>query len=114
MKRHDHEQMLSLYDQWQASGESKTDFSVRRGIRPTTFYYWTRKFEQARLSEGQAGSPPVGGSGFRHLSIEETPGNNQGELMAAIHYPSGTRLELYSSFQNLSSSYVGLLKTLTE
>ncbi|WP_339901018.1 hypothetical protein [uncultured Cyclobacterium sp.] len=40
--------------------------------------------------------------------------NNKGELMAAIQYPSGVRLELYSSFQNLGSSYIGLLKSLTE
>lgn len=105
MKKHDHEQMLSLYDQWQASGKSKTDFAVSHGIRPTTFYYWTRKFEQAKTDSA---------SGFRRISIEETPRNNQGELMAAIQYPSGTRLELYSSFQDLNNSYVQLLKTLTE
>ena len=103
MKKHDHEQMLSLYDQWQASGKSKTDFAVSHGIRPTTFYYWTRKFEQAESA-----------SGFGRISIEETSLNNQGELMAAIQYPSGTRLELYSSFQHLNNSYVQLLKTLTE
>ena len=34
--------------------------------------------------------------------------------MAAIDYPTGIRLELYSSFQQLSSSYVQMLKTLTE
>lgn len=97
--------MLRLYDQWQASGKSKKDFAVSHGIRPTTFYYWTRKFEQVR---------PEAASGFHHISIEEPSYKKQGELMAAIHYPSGIRLELYSSFQNLSSSYVQLLKTLTE
>lgn len=111
MKRNDHEQMLRLYEQWQASGESKIDFAVRHGIRRTTFYYWARKFEQAHLSDGQA--EPASASGFRRISIE-TPNNSQGEVMAAIQYPSGIRLELYSSFQNLSSSYVQLLKTLTE
>ena len=114
MKKHDHEQMLGFYEQWQASGQSKTDFAVSRGIRPTTFYYWTRKFEQAHLADGQAKSPPAGGSGFHHISVEGPSYNNQGELMAAIQYPSGTRLELYSSFQDLSNSYVQLLKTLTE
>lgn len=110
MKRHDQEQMLSLYDQWQASGKSKTDFAVSHGIRPTTFYYWTRKFEKAELSDRQTGSV----SGFHHLSIEGPSYRNQGELMAAIQYPSGIRLELYSSFQNISSSYAQLLKSLTD
>ncbi|MEM9391121.1 MAG: hypothetical protein AAGA02_11640 [Bacteroidota bacterium] len=47
MKRHDHEQMLILYQQWQASGKSKTEFAAVHGVRPTTFYYWAREFEQA-------------------------------------------------------------------
>lgn len=106
MKRHDQKQMLCLYEQWQASGQSKTDFAVSHGIRPKTFYYWTRKFEQV--------PPATSGAGFHHISIEETPNDTQGEIMAAIQYPSGIRLELYSSFQNLNSSYVHLLKTLTE
>lgn len=106
MKRHDHKQMLCLYEQWQASGQSKTDFAVSHRINPKVFYYWARKFEQV--------SPVTNGAGFHHISIEETTNNNQGEIMAAIQYPSGIRLELYSSFQNLNSSYVGLLKTLTE
>lgn len=109
-KRHDHEQMLCLYEQWQVSQESKTKFALRQGIRPSTFYYWTRKFEQSQLP----GNKEESISGFHHISIEEPDFKNQGELMAAIQYPSGTRLELYSSFQNLSSSYVELLKTLTQ
>jgi hypothetical protein len=105
MKKHNYEQMLSLYSQWQASGKSKTEFAISQGIRPTTFYYWTRKFEQVE---------PDSASGFHRISIEEPSYKNQEELMAAIQYPSGIRLELYSSFQNLSGSYVQLLKTLTE
>jgi hypothetical protein len=105
MKKHDHEQMLGLYNEWQASGESKTDFAVSKGIRPTTFYYWTRKFEKLC---------PVAPSGFRRIPLEDTYHNSQGGLMAAIHYPCGTRLELYSSFQHLDSSYVQLLKTLAQ
>lgn len=114
MKRHDQDQMLRLYDQWQASGESKTNFAVSQGIRPTTFYYWTRKFEQAHLSDGHGEPRSPGRSGFHRISIEGAPSNNPRELMAAIQYPSGTRLELYSSFQNVDSSYVELLKTLTK
>lgn len=105
MKRHDHEQMLNLYQQWQASGKSKTEFAEVHGIRPTTFYYWARKFEQVE----SAPSP-----GFQPIAIEEPLYKNPGELMAAVQYPSGVRLELYSSFQEVSSSYAQLLKTLTE
>lgn len=104
MKKHDHEQMLSLYSDWQASGKSKTDFAVSQGIRPTTFYYWTRKFEKE-----ESGSA----SGFHRISTEDLSCGKEGELMAAIQYPSGIRLELYSSF-HLSDSYLQLLKRLTE
>lgn len=104
MKKHKHEQMLHLYDQWRASGENKSDFAVSQGIAPTNFYYWVRKFEQKSTSV----------SGFHHIPMAEPSHKNQGELMAAIEYPSGIRLELYSSFENLSSSYIGLLKALTE
>lgn len=104
MKRFDHEQMLSLYQEWQTSGINKRDFAISQGVRPTTFYYWTRKFERAELS-------PAGG--FQRISMEESY-KSPGELMAAIQYPSGTRMEIYSSFQHVSASYVQLLKTLIQ
>lgn len=103
MKRHDHGQMLNLYEEWQASGESKTNFAVSHHIRPTTFYYWARKFEQVR-------SEPA--SGFRRISIEETFAEHRDEPMAAIHYPSGVRLELYPSLRGCMSSEIELLKKL--
>lgn len=119
MKKYDHEQMLNLYDQWQVSSESKTEFAVGHGIHPNTFCYWARKFERGDLSSAcrqsrgrKAG--PISASGFHRIPLEEMPINHRGEIMAAIYYPSGIRLELYSSFQNLNSSYVQLLKTLTE
>ena len=104
MKRQDHAQMLSLYNQWQASGESKTDFAIRQGIRPTTFYYWIKKFEQGK---------PGSASGFRRILNVETSNQPQGELMASIHYPCGIRVELHGSFQDLNDSHVNLLKALT-
>ncbi len=104
MKRYDHDQMQILFEQWLVSGLTKRDFALIHKINPVTFYYWTRKFEKA-------GANPA--SGFQQITISEPPNANQGELMAAIQYPSGTRLELYSSFQNLSDSYVKLLKSLT-
>jgi len=105
MKRHDQEQMLVLYDQWQASGESKKDFAVRNNVRPSTFYYWSRKFEVAE-------SDPV--SGFQSVSIEDTSFTQREELLAAIDYPSGARLELYSPAQRMTGTGVELLKKLIE
>jgi hypothetical protein len=105
MKRQAHEQMLSLYNQWQASGERKTDFAISQGIRPTTFYYWIKKFEQ-----GEPGSA----SGFRRIPDVDTFNRSQGELLASIHYPSGIRVELHGSFQDFNDSHVHLLKALTE
>jgi hypothetical protein len=105
MKRYDHNQMQNLYEQWRASEMSKIDFALTHQIRPATFYYWIRKFEK---------TVDCPASGFQRVSIEEpTHHNSQGELMAAIHYPSGIRLELYSSFQHLGDSYTELLKSLT-
>lgn len=104
MKRHDHQQMRSLYEQWQASGESKTVFATRNGVRPTTFYYWVQKFKKSFL----AASPSVPGSGFRPITIEGAAIVNQGQAMAVIHYPSGARLELYSPVE------AQFLKTLVE
>jgi hypothetical protein len=104
MKRYDHDQMHILFEQWLVSGLTKKDFAINHQILPVTFYYWTRKFEQAGTSPG---------SGFQQITIAEPPNANQGELMAAIQYPSGIRLELYSSFRHLSDSYAELLKSLT-
>jgi hypothetical protein len=104
MKRYDRKQMQNLYEQWRASETSKIDFALTHQIRPATFYYWIRKFE--KTVDGPA-------TGFQRVSIEEPTHRSQGELMAAIHYPSGIRLELYSSFRHLSHSYTELLKCLT-
>lgn len=100
MKRYEQEQMAGLYEQWQLSGQSKADFAKLHGICRSTFYYWARKFEQLATV------------GFQPLAIEESMYKTPGELMAAIQYPTGVRLELYSSFQKVSNSYAELLKTL--
>jgi hypothetical protein len=105
MDRYNDELMLPLYEQWKASGMSKMAFALSRQIAPNTFYYWTNKFERATA---------LPSSGFHRIATDTLPvGTHQGELMAAIQYPSGIRLELYSSFQQVSTSYTQLLKTLT-
>lgn len=104
MKRYTHKLMLPLYEQWKASGTSKLGFARSRQIAPNTFYYWMNKFERATV---------LPSSGFHRLDTESLQVDApQGELMAAVHYPSGIRLEIYSSFQQVSTSYTQLLKTL--
>lgn len=106
MKRYNLGQMLPLYEQWSTSGTSKRDFAISRQIHPKTFYYWAKKIEQASV---------VPSSGFDRIeAVGINARANQGEIMAAVQYPCGTRLELYSSFQHLSASYVQLLKSLTD
>jgi hypothetical protein len=105
MKRYDHDQMHVLFEQWLGSGLTKKDFALSHQINPVTFYYWAKKFEKTNTNPA---------AGFQRITISEPADNTQGELMAAIQYPSGTRLELYSSFQNLSDSYAKLLKSLIQ
>lgn len=104
MNRQDKEQMYSLYEQWQASGKSKAAFATAQGIPPSTFYYWAKKFEQ---------ETSLSSIGFECLTIDASPNKNSGGLMAAIDYPSGVRLELYSSFEKVNNSYAQMLKMLT-
>lgn len=90
MKRHNHKQMRILYDEWKQSGESQTAFANRKGIRPTTFYYWTSKL-------GKASTPPKGqNSGFHPITIDHSPLGVRDQAMAIIQYPSGARLELHA------------------
>lgn len=104
MKRYTLPQMLPLYEQWSASGTSKRDFAISQQIRPNTFYYWVKKIEQTSA---------VPSSGFHRIETAEINADTgHGEIMAAVQYPCGTRLELYSSFQHLNASYTQLLKTL--
>jgi len=105
MKRYNHDQMIQLYEQWKASGTSKMAFARSQQIAPSTFYYRANKIERTAVP-----SP----AGFHRIDTEALhAGAHQGELMAAIEYPSGMRLELYSSFQQVSPSYTQLLKSLT-
>lgn len=103
MNRYDEDQMLTLYNQWQVSGENKKDFAIRNHIHPSTFYYWSRKLELAE---------PISASGFHSVRVEDTPFVDQGELMATIHYPSGARVDLYSPIRNMAGSGSDIIKKL--
>jgi transposase-like protein len=44
--------MARLVAQWRTSGESQAGFARRHGVRPWTFWYWSRK-----LTDAPAGRP---------------------------------------------------------
>jgi hypothetical protein len=91
MKRHDEDQMHSLYQQWLDSGQSKTRFARTQGIIPTVFYYWVKKFQ------GQQTAPsfPSGLTGFRQIALDHGLAKAAGQPLARICYPSGVCIELY-------------------
>jgi len=91
MKRHDHKQMHLLYEEWKQSGESQTAFANRKGIRPTTFYYWTSK-----LRKVSSPTPKRQDSSFDSITIDHSSLGVPGQAMAIIQYPSGARLELHA------------------
>ena len=82
MNHYSSTEMRGLYDEWQSSTQSKSTFARAQNIAPSTFYYWTRKFEQA-FEERPS---------FQQLRVAGGPA---GQPTAVIYYPSGARLELY-------------------
>ena len=88
MKRHDADQMLSFYQQWLDSGQSKTRFAHTQGIIPTVFYYWVKKFQ--RQQWGPSFSP-----GFRQIALDQSPVKPVNQPLARICYPSGMCIDLY-------------------
>ncbi|MEQ8551297.1 MAG: hypothetical protein RIC06_01710 [Cyclobacteriaceae bacterium] len=83
--------MHLLYEEWKQSGESQTVFANRKGIRPTTFYYWTSK-----IGKDSSTPPKRQNSGFDPITIDHSPLGMQGQAMVIIQYPSGARLELHA------------------
>lgn len=65
------EEMLSLIEQWQSSGQSQQLFCKERNLSYTTFYYWLRSYRR-RVNE----------SNF--LPVEVSSGSH-----IEIHYPGG-------------------------
>ena len=82
MNHYSSTEMRRLYDEWQSSTQSKATFARAQDIAPSTFYYWTRKFEQAQEER----------RGFQQIRVA---GSSAGQPTAVIHYPTGARLELY-------------------
>jgi hypothetical protein len=91
MKNHVEKEMQGLYMQWLESGQSKTLFAKEKDIVPTTFYYWTKKFQKQELMS----SSPVGTGGFSPLAIRDSPRSLNGSVAVRINYPSGISVDLY-------------------
>ena len=95
MKRHDEDQMHSLYQQWLDSGQSKTRFAHTQGIIPTVFYYWVKKFQ--RQAPAPSHLP-----GFRQMALaqdhrytHQDSAKSGNQPLARICYPSGVCIDLY-------------------
>jgi transposase-like protein len=91
MKRHDEDQMRSLYQQWLDSGQSKTRFAHTQGIIPTVFYYWVKKFQ--RQQPGLSFSSGL--TGFHQIALDQSPVKSVNQPLARICYPSGVCIDLY-------------------
>jgi len=72
--------MRELYKEWQYSGQSKKTFAIGKNIKPSTFCYWSKKFEQESRSS----------NGFVPIQIASTP---EPPIALTIHYPSGIKIE---------------------
>ncbi len=70
------EEMLSLIEQWQESGQTQQTFCKERNLNYTTFYYWLRNYRR-RVDE----------SNF--LPVEVSSGSH-----IEIRYPGGVVLQL--------------------
>lgn len=102
MKQHDEKEMLSLYNNWLTSGQSKKGFAEAHGLRSNTFHYWIKKFKNKNAAPTVS---PVKG-GFDRLSIDSPTLVAKAQALAIINFPSGIRVEFYSPLD------AGFLKTL--
>jgi transposase-like protein len=91
MKRHDEDQMRSIYQQWLDSGQSKTRFAHTQGIIPTIFYYWVKKFQRQQRRPCFS----TGLTGFHQIALDQSPVKPVNQPLARICYPSGLCIELY-------------------
>lgn len=100
MKQRNEQEMHKLYKAWQESGQSKKEFALGHNLRPNTFHYWIKKFENPSTCT----HPTVG---FEALSVGGTPIDQRSPLVV-IHYPSGVSLELHTFVE------ASFLKALTD
>ena len=88
MKRYNSKEMRQYYEEWRASGLSKSSYCREKDIVKTTFYYWVKKFQSAPLT-----NKPVK-QGFKPLILEEQ--NPQEKPVMRMKLNSGASLDFYS------------------
>ena len=88
MRKHTKKLKAQLVKEWQVSGERKSDFASRHGIRRSTFYQWTKHLK----ASGQQNKA----DGFESIPIDDPAPQLGVKPTAIIHYSSGTTLELYT------------------
>jgi hypothetical protein len=87
MRKHNINEMRSLYEAWESSGTSMKSFSLENNINPATFNYWAKTIRKERQQHGPAG--------FLQLAAPDCA--PVGTAVASITFPSGAKLDLYRS-----------------
>lgn len=80
--------MRQHYEEWRASGLSKSSYCREKGIVKTTFYYWVKKFQSAPLT-----NKPVK-QGFKPLILERN--KTEGHPLMRVNLSNGASLDFYS------------------
>ena len=74
------EQMLAMVRQWEASGQSATQFIAENNINKSTFYYWVGKHKKKKNTKLQ--------DNFVQLYPETSP------TEMVVRYPNGVEVFL--------------------
>ena len=90
-------EMYPLVENWQASGQSRLEFSKAHGLKTHTFHYWVNKYKKEEGLKTES----TENNRFVALAIENPP-LSQLELT----YPNGVRLQINGQ---VSSTYLGAL-----
>lgn len=97
MKRYSSTKMRQYYEEWLASGQSKSSFCMGKGIVKTTFYYWVKKFQGTDTSTKEEKQ------GFKPLVLgQDIPTNNQDPVLR-INYSSGVSIDF---FDTMDADYI--------
>lgn len=89
MKRYSNTQMRQYYEEWQASGQSKSSFCTEKGIVNATFHYWIKKFQNPKsLSKNGKG-------GFSTVVLEQNTMLNSNQPVLRINYGSGVSIDFF-------------------
>ena len=78
-QRHGMEKMLPYIKEWESSGQTKKAFCQQRGIAPSVFHYWYKRYRQENMPEG-----------FIQISTDSIGQPPQME----VHYPNGVSIKL--------------------